>query len=294
MVKGEPSMASLRSRLAPLALGFMVALAALPARAQIASSTPAPGWSFAVAPYAWLPTISTNLQTNAPRAGTLASSTSAGVLDYLSDVNFAAMIGGVARYDRFSVMTDLTYLNASLTNSTTHLSSINPGPGPIDIPRSQQLGTGTRSASTIWSLAGAYTVLQGDWGNVDVVGGMRMLSQDSTTNFQLNADILAPNRTIALQRGGTLKVNKTYFDGIGGVTGRINIPDSKFYLPYYFDAGSGGIPLTWQAYGGIGYAVNDGVDLSAGYRYLAFENGGGSGVRKLSLGGAILVANFRF
>jgi opacity protein-like surface antigen len=265
-----------------------------PARAQMTSSAPAPGWSFAVAPYAWLPTISTNLQGNAPRAGTLTASSSAGILDYLSDVNFAAMIGGVARYDRFSVMTDLVYLNASLTSDRTHLSSFNPGPGPIDIPRSQQFGTGTRSASTIWSLAGGYTLLQGDWGNVDAVGGMRMLSQDSTTNYQLNADILLPDRTIGLQRGGTLKVNKTYFDGVGGVTGRINIPNSKFYLPYYFDAGSGEIPLTWQAYGGVGYAVSDAIDLSAGYRYLTFENGGGSGVRRLSLGGAILVANFRF
>ena len=210
---------------------------------------------------------------NSSRVGTLTSNTSAGVLNYLSNIKFSGMIGGVARYDRFSVMTDLTYLNASLASDTTHLFSVNPGPGPVDISRSQQVGTGTRSASTIWSLAAAHTSLQGDWGNVDLVGGMRILSQDSTTNYQLKANILAPNRTIALQRGGTLRVNNTYFD-----------------------AGTGGIPLTWQTYGGIGYAASEAINLSAGYRYLDFENGGSgsNGVRRLSLGSAIFAANFRF
>jgi len=271
---------------------------ASPAGAQIASNPPSPGstpgWSFAITPYAWLPTLSANVEANRPRGGTVGTTIDAGIGDYLTDVNFAMMLGGVARYDRLSVMTDLVYLNASLTSSVSHLSSVNPGPGPIDIPRSQQLGTGTRMATTIWSLAGGYTVLQGDWGNLDAVAGLRMLAVSSTTNYQLNTDILAPDRTIALSRGGSLNVGKTYFNAIGGVTGRINIPNSKFYLPFYFDAGGGDIPFTWQAYGGIAYRAASWADVSVGYRYLTFQNGGGTGVRNLSLSGAILVANFRF
>lgn len=46
--------------------------------------------------------------------------------------------------------------------------------------------------------------------------------------------------------------------------------------------------------GPVGYGVSEAIDLSAGYRYLAFQNGGSSGVRKLLLCGAILVANFGF
>src|SRR4051794_17229219 len=96
------------------------------------------------------------------------------------------------------------------------------------------------------------------------------------------------------QRPAWLKLTMP-FNGIGGITGRINIPNSKFYLPFYFDAGGGGVPFTWQIYGGLGYAAASWVDVSAGYRYLTFQNGGsGTGVRNLSLGGAILVANFRF
>jgi hypothetical protein len=78
------------------------------------------------------------------------------------------------------------------------------------------------------------------------------------------------------------------------VTGRFNIPNSSFYLPFYLDAGGGGLPFTWQAYGGIAYSAATWADVSAGYRYLNFQNGGSSGVRSLSLGGVIVAANFRF
>lgn len=83
----------LRSLLAPSALGLMTALVAMPARAQIASSVPAPDWSFTVM-------LRANLPSNAARIGALASNSSVGAPDYRSDINFAAMIGGMARYDR--------------------------------------------------------------------------------------------------------------------------------------------------------------------------------------------------
>ena len=58
-------------------------------------------------------------------------------------------------------------------------------------------------------------------------------------------------------------------------------------------AGGDALPLTWQAYGGIAHSAASWADVSVGHRYLAFENGGGDGVRNLSLGGAIF-ANFHF
>jgi hypothetical protein len=281
-----------------LAATAIWALAVFPAQAQVANVPPSagstPAWSFSLTPYVWLPTISSDVQAKGPRGGTVSSSIDAGIGDYISDINLAVMGGGVARYDRFSVMTDIVYLNASLTTNETHLSSVNLGPGPIDIPRSQQLGTGTRLNTTVWSLAAGYTVLSGEWGNLDVVGGLRMLAMDSNTNYSLSADIIAPNRTIGLTRNGSLDINKTYFNAIGGITGRINIPNSKFYLPFYLDAGGGALPLTWQAYGGVGYSVASWADVSVGYRYLNFEGGNSNGVQNLSLGGAILAANFRF
>lgn len=274
-------------------------IAAVPsAHAQLASSPPpakeGSGWSFAVNPYIWLPRISQSLQASGPQGGTVSTTVDAGFGDYLTLVNFTAMVGGVARYDRFSVITDLLYINDSLTSNTLRLSSVNPGFGPIDIPRSVQAGTGTRMAMTIWSLAGGYTVLQGDWGNLDAILGMRMLTFNSTTNYQLSTNIQSPNQTLALSRGGTLNISTAYFDAIGGLSGRINIPNSKFYLPFYFDAGTGGMPFTWQVYGGVAYSVKSWADLSVGYRYFAFENNPSTGVHHMSLSGFILGANIRF
>lgn len=269
-----------------------------PAHAQLASSPPPPGsdagWSFAINPYTWLPRISQTLQATGPQGGTVTAAVDVGFTNYLTLVNFAAMVGGVARYDRFSLITDLVYINDSLTSDTLHLSSVNPGSGGIDIPRSVQLGTGTRMAMTIWSVAGGYTLLQGEWGNLDAVVGMRMLTFASTTNYQLSTTIQAPNHTLALSQGGTVSVSKVYFDAIGGLSGRINIPNSKFYLPFYVDVGSGGLPLTWQVYGGVAYSVKSWADLSVGYRHLVFENNSATGVQHMSLSGFILGANIRF
>jgi hypothetical protein len=283
-----------------LAAALLCALAAAaPARAQVVSSAPpppgaTPGWTFNITPYAWLPTLSSQIQATGPRGGTVTTDISAGIGQYISDINFTTMIGGSVRYDRFSALTDFVYLNASLTSDVSHLSKLNLGPGPVYIPRSQQLDSGTRMSAAIWSLAGAYTLLQGDWGNIDAVGGLRMLSINSSSNYLLTADFITPDGTVGLSRNGNLSAGATYFEGIGGITGRINIPNSKFYLPFYFDAGGGALPFTWQAYGAVAYSAATWADVSVGYRYLSFENGGNTKVRNLSMGGAIIAGNFHF
>ena len=292
----EPLLASTFCRLVVMGLGLVAA--AGPARAQIAM-TEAPsasvsGWNFAVTPYVWMPTVSSTLKYSTPRGGTTTVNISEGIGDYLTDLNMAVMLGAEARLDRFTLMTDIFYANLSVTTSNGRVASFNPGPGPIDIPREQEVRTGTRMGMTIWSLAGAYTLLQGEWGNVDAVAGIRLLNVGSTTNYTLSSDILLPDRTIGLSRNGSLSLSDVNIQGIGGVKGRINIPGSKFYVPFYADVGAGSLPLTWQVYAGLGYRVANWIDVSAGYRYLAFENGGSKGMRNLDFGGAILAGNFRF
>jgi hypothetical protein len=270
------------------------------ARAQVTNLPPsqqsANGWTFAVTPYAWLPTISTTYSYTTPLRGVSVTNTiDAGVADYISKLNFGLMLGGEARYDRFTVMSDLVYANASITTDNSHFSTVNIGPGRIDIPRSQQLSTGTRLATTIWSLAGGYTILQGDWGNLDAVVGLRMLFLGATTNYTLTNDIQLPNQTINLSRSGSLTLGVAKPEGVGGVTGRINIPNSAFYLPFYFDAGGGSVPFTWQVYAGIAWQATSYVDLSVGYRHLSFQNGSKTkGVEELNLGGVLLAGNFHF
>src|SRR5208282_1723784 len=131
------------------------------------------------------------------------------------------------------------------------------------------------------------------WGNIDAIVGTRLLGVDVITNNNLSAAILLPNRTIALARSGTLSTNVSYWDAIGGVRGRFEIPNSKFFVPYYFDVGTGEIPLTWEAFAGIGYHESWG-DLSLGYRYLDFQNNGSAHVQNLAMRGLIFAASFHF
>jgi hypothetical protein len=81
------------------------------------------------------------------------------------------------------------------------------------------------------------------------------------------AGIVAPDRTISPSRNGSTTINKTDCNAIGGITGRVNIPNSRFSLSFSFDACGGALPLTWQAYGGVAYSVKDWIDVSAGDRH---------------------------
>lgn len=268
------------------------------AQAQVATTpfepTAASGWTFAVTPYVWLPTISSTMTLTGPRGGSVTTDVSVGIGDLISKLNFGLMGGAEGRYGRLTLMTDLLYVNASLTTDNTRLSTFNSGSGPITIPLRQQVSTGTQLASTIWSLAGGYTLAGGEWGNIDAVVGTRMLFVSDTTDYALSANILLPDRTIGLSHIGSLSLSATKVEVIGGVKGRINIPNSRFYIPFYADAGGGSVPLTWQMYSGIGYYAASWADVSVGYRYMKFGGGTNSGVRDLSLSGAILVANLRF
>jgi hypothetical protein len=218
-----------------------------------------------------------------------------GPSDYISQLNSALMLGAEARYDRFTIQTDLVYANASITTSDSYLSTVNVGLAPVYIPRSQQLSTGSRLATTIWSVVGGYTLLQGDRGNLDAVAGIRTLFMGATTNYTLAADIYAPNQTIALARGGSLTLNATKIEGIGGATGRINIPNSRFYLPFYVDAGGGSVPFTWQVYAAVAYRATSWLDVSLGYRRMGFDGGNKTtGVENLNLGGVIFGSNIQF
>jgi hypothetical protein len=260
----------------------------------IGSSALIPGWSFNLAPYGWVAGVNAKINTPTPGGGVATTDVSVPFSDLLHDLRFGVLLAGEARYDRFSVITDVMYLNLGMNLSAAHLSSVSLGPsGRIDIPVQLEASAGTGLGTTVWTLAGGYTLAAGGWGNVDAIAGTRLLAVDVTTNYDLNAAILLPNRTIALAKSGSLGVNVDDWDAIVGTTGRINIANSGFYVPYYLDVGTGELPLTWQAFTGLGYHTSW-ADYSIGYRYLAFEGGGSAAVKNLAMSGVMAVASFHF
>jgi hypothetical protein len=253
------------------------------------------GWIFNIAPYLWLPTAHVTLQYDLPPAlgGRLPTEGSSGPGDYLSHLDFALAFAADARNGPFSLLTDFMFTRFSATNS--HINSLDFfGLPSMPIARSLQTSVGTTLSATIWSLAGGYTVLQGQWGNLDLIAGLRLLAVNATTDFSLALMVSGPRGNGATFGGiGGVSGSQNIWNGIGGFRGRIRLGDTHLFIPYYFDIGAGGSQLTWQIASGVGYQIKWAA-ISATYRYLSFEQGSGAVVKNLSLGGPMLMVNFSF
>ena len=253
-----------------------------------------PGWSFEIAPYLWLPTVNATLRYNVPSnfGGTADVNADAG--DYFANLNGALALAGVVRYDRFSVLTDIMYVNATAGGS--RVESVNIADIGRD-PISSTLNSGgdTTLKTTLWTLAAGYTVASGTWGNVDVLAGFRYLGIDSNTNYNLAVTLTGPRGNAGPTFGGagSLAANDSIWNGIVGLRGRINIAESGFFIPYYLDLGAGNSNFTWQTFAGIGYQTGwAGVQL--GWRYMSYDQGGSSAVQDMTMSGAYLAVNFSF
>jgi hypothetical protein len=276
-------------------LAVLTVAAVLPAHSVRAQTVPSaePGWSFAVAPYVWVPSIDGNLRYRVPDALGGARSASVGVdaATILDSLKFAAMIAAEARNGRFSVFTDFIYLD--LGSAKSGVRSVDFGEvGRSPVCTSLNAGTESSVRGSLWTLAGAYTLAAGDWGHVDVFAGFRLFSLEARTDVRLAADIIALGGGRSFARTGRLARDADLFDGLIGLRGRF-VLGSGFYLPYAFDIGAGSSRLTWQASGGLGYQTGwAGVTL--GYRYLHYDQGGDRLVQDFSFSGPFLALNIKF
>ncbi len=92
---------------------------------------------------------------------------------------------------------------------------------------------------------------------------------------------------------GSVTQSDELWDAIVGVRGRVKLGESDWFMPYYFDAGTGSSTLTWQSALGVGHPFKWG-DIILAYRYLSYEGSDNKLVENLSFGGFALGANFRF
>ena len=199
-------------------------------------------------------------------------------------LHFAAALAGEVRYDRFSLLTDILYL--SVGTSTANIRSFDFGlyqrPGGQDPDHQHEHQS---PEHRYWTLAGGYTVAEGDWGNVDLVGGGDdCLRIDSATNFSLALDITRPDGSIALGRTGGLSASRSVWNGIGGVRGRLYLGDAdwfgggKFFVPYYFDVSAAAALIpTWQVIRRSSATRPAGSAYRSAIGILSFQQGSGVG-----------------
>ena len=248
-------------RATALKAGLSIALtgaslaAALPAAAQVDPFDG--GWHYSVTPYLWLPNVNANLSHNFPRLQTDQLKTEIGPNDYLENLEFGLLVTGEVRKGRWSAFTDLIYLDFG--NQDTEVRDIT-GPRGREL---SELGVQAQTdlSTTLWTLAGAYTVIQKPEFNLDVLLGFRYLGLDTDLKWEFVQDSALPE--LDLVRAGKVSENKENWDAIIGVKGQILFGNTPWFMPYYLDIGTGDSDWTWQALLGIAYRFDWGnVNLS--------------------------------
>ena len=163
--------------------------------------------------------------------------------------------------------------------------------GGIELPAGVNANTHYDLKGTAWTLAGTYRVMSGPGATMDLLAGARMLDIKQTLEWEFTGNI----GTIPVgTRAGRREASPTNWDGIVGVKGRFSLSDDhKWYVPYYFDIGTGESDLTWQAVAGVGYSFQWG-DVVAAWRYLDYKMKSGQPVDTLNFNGPAIAAVFRW
>jgi len=267
-------------RLFPL---IVLGAALLGSSTVLAEQKSADDWQFGVTIYGWFPSIDgTLLYDNPPSSpGTASSggSISIDASDILDNLKMTFMGALEARRGKWSILTDVIYLNLGNTGNSTI--SIGPGSG---IPINARVDQDLKAWVVMTSLG--YTAVQQEQVLMDVLGGVRYLSLDADAKLSVNGP-LPPTPPPA-------KVSKSVslWDGIVGIRGQFDLSD-RWSVPFYADIGAGDSDLTWQALLGVTYRFSWG-DLRLAYRHLEYDQKNDRLIQNMSLSGPALGVGFRF
>lgn len=199
------------------------------------------GWTFSVAPYFWI----AGLSGDTAQFGLPTVHIDSSFSDIFGNLDFAFMAAGEARYDRFSVIGDVIYTKLSADAET-----------PLGILASD-VDVTSESFSGLLGLG--YAVLDGPDGHLDVVGGIKLWSVETT--ISLSGGLLGRREA---------SDSATWVDGVVGLRGKYSFTP-EIYLTGWGLVGGGGADIDWDVALGIGYDFNDRVSAIAGYRALGVD-----------------------
>jgi hypothetical protein len=220
----------------------------LPAAVQAADLAPMPRmvivapdqWSFSVTAYTWmsgldgkqglfgLPDINVHLKFR----------------DVLPALDFAASGLVEASNGKFGFVGEANFVKLSMKDS-----------GPVGL-FAVKLGS-----TAFFGLAAAtYRVADGDWGNVELIGGAKVFSYSNK---------------VTLTAPGPLPVligneSQTWVDATFGVKMRYNL-SPEWFLTAWGMAGAGGSDYHWDLLGAVGYQFSPTWSVSVGYRAIAVD-----------------------
>jgi hypothetical protein len=235
---------------------------------------------FSITPYIWLPTVEGDLRYNFSLDGEdFFPRIHVGPNDYLDNLEGALMIAGEARFDQFSIFTDVMLMD--FERDSARLISIDDSgtTPPIDIGTTSELSGG------LWTLAAGYDLINDETWRLQAFAGFRYLNVEADSEWRISGSVgLFPET-------GSVSRESEAWDGLVGVRGEARAGD--WFFPYYVDVGAGDSDLTWQGLVGVGYRWGWG-DLRLDYRYLSYEQEEGALIEELTLDGPAIGATFRF
>lgn len=202
------------------------------------------GWTFTFAPYFWAAGLSGDLGTKIGRfePEVHVDTSFSEIWDHL---DFGAMAIGEARYGRYSVFTDLMYTKIS---------------GSAATPRGIVADEAAVDSETFAGLVGVgYSLLEDNTGRLDIVGGVRVWSVDTT--ISLSGGILGDRST---------SDGDTWVDALGGVKGTYFITPN-FFVTGWGLVGGGGANIDWDVAATVGYKFNETFSSVIGYRALGVD-----------------------
>ena len=199
-------------------------------------------WSFTIAPYVYMTGLQGDVGTLPPLPP---PKVDASFGDIIKEINLGFMGTGELRKGRIGILADVFWVRIK---------------DDFEIPGSSLFSGGTfESDSLMASVAGAFRIVQGAHGWLDLVGGVR--GYYVGTDLTLNAGVL-PQQAISNRTG--------WVDGVGGLRGRVNIWKGLFANAVTV-AGGGGSNVAVDLQGVMGYAFNEHISVHAGYRYVKVD-----------------------
>lgn len=267
---------------------FALAISALLPTLAIAQTssnqTASDEWQFAFSVYGYLPSVSAKSNFPADPNGTPIEVSAEKILDALE---FTAMGAFEAHNGRWGVFNDFIYL--SLGESKQRSRDFTIGGAAIPVGTTADLNMDLKG--TVWTLAGEYRLSDAPNLTLDLLAGARQFNVKIATDWSITGNLgsLSPSG-----RTGSVEKKENLLDAIVGFRGRAKFSsDSAWSVPFHVDVGTGDSDLTWQAATGVSYAFGWG-DLSAQWRYLAYELESGKSLDDVSFSGPVIGATWRW
>ncbi|HKJ17003.1 MAG TPA: hypothetical protein VJ984_06635 [Xanthomonadales bacterium] len=202
--------------------------------------------------------------------------------DILDHLEMAGMASYEGRSDKWSVLTDVIYLDLSENDRVDLVPPVGGGINLTGVDANLDLEGLVVQAGVGYQLAD-----DGEGTVIDFVFGARYL--DLSSDLTLNFDVSIPEQppTVRTDLGDSV------IDALVGFKGRIRT-GNRWFMPWSANVGTGESDLTWGALVGIGYQATDTFNIVASYRYLRWEFDDDSKLADLDFSGPLLGAVWRF